>query len=237
MNKELFYSCVKDTDNLTKDSINQLTEIIKDFPYCQSSRILLTTTLFREQNIRYENELRTTAIYAGNRGVLRKHVNQIGKNENFIVLPDEHVEEVVVKTNEDKEKPEVKTESADSISELKKIVKEHITDIEADEEQKSSFEVKETLPKKSKSDLIDEFIKNEPGITRQKTAFFNPVKAARISIVDEENIISETLAKIYTDQGLFEKAISTYKKLSLKFPEKSTYFAALIEKAEKELEI
>jgi len=237
MNKELFCNCLKDTDNLTKDSINQLTEIIKDFPYCQSARILLTTTLFREQNIRYENELRTTAIYVGNRGILRKHVNQIGKKEDFIVLPDEHVEKVVVKTNEDKEKPEVKTGSADSISELKKIVKEHITDIETETEQKSSDEVKETRPKKSKSDLIDEFIKNEPGITRQKSAFFNPVKAARISIVDEENIISETLAKIYTDQGLFEKAISTYKKLSLKFPEKSTYFAALIEKAEKELEI
>ena len=237
MNRELFYNCVRDTDSLTKDSINQLTEIIKDFPYCQSARILLTTTLFREQNIRYENELRTTAIYAGNRGVLRKHVNQIGKKEDLIVLPDEHVEEAVVKTNGDKEKPEVKTESADSRSELKKIIEEHITDIEAETQQKSSNELKETLPKKSKSDLIDEFIKNEPGITRQKSAFFNPVKAARISIVDEENIISETLAKIYTDQGLFEKAISTYKKLSLKFPEKSTYFAALIEKAEKELEI
>lgn len=236
MNKELFYSCVKDTDNLTKDSVNQLTEIIKDFPYCQSARILLTTTLFREQNIRYENELRTTAIYVGNRGILRKHVNQIGKKEDFIVLPDEHIEEVVVKTNEDKEKPEVETGSIDSLSELKKIVEDHVTEIEAEDEQKSLDEVKETLPEKSKSDLIDEFIKNEPGITRQKTAFFNPAKAAKISIVDEENIISETLAKIYTDQGLFEKAISTYKKLSLKFPEKSTYFAALIEKAEKELE-
>ena len=236
MNKELFYSCVKDTDNLTKDSVNQLTEIIKDFPYCQSARILLTTTLFREQNIRYENELRTTAIYVGNRGILRKHVNKIGKKEDFIVLPDEHIEEVVVKTNEDKEKPEVETGGIDSLSELKKIVEDHVTEIGAETDQKSLDEVKETLPEKSKSDLIDEFIKNEPGITRQKTAFFNPVKAAKISIVDEENIISETLAKIYTDQGLFEKAINTYKKLSLKFPEKSTYFAALIEKAEKELE-
>jgi len=225
------------TDNLIRDSINQLTEIIKDFPYCQSARILLTTALFREQNIRYENELRTTAIYVGNRGVLRKHVNQTGKKEDFIVLPDEHVEEIVVKTTEAKEKQEINTGSTDSISELKKIVEEHITDIEAKSEQQSSDEVKESLPEKSKSDLIDEFIKNEPGITRQKSAFFNPVKAARISIVDEENIISETLAKIYTDQGLFEKAINTYKKLSLKFPEKSTYFAALIEKAEKELEL
>jgi len=237
MNKELFYNCVKDTDSLTQDSVNQLTEIIKDFPYCQSARILLTTALFREQNIRYESELRSTAIYVGNRGILRKHVHQIGKKEDFIVLPDEHVEEVVVKTTEAKEKQEIKAENADSISELKKIIEEHITDIEAKSEQKSPDEVKESLPEKSKSDLIDEFIKNEPGITRQKSAFFNPVKAAKISIVDKENIISETLAKIYTDQGLFEKAINTYKKLSLKFPEKSTYFAALIEKAEKELEL
>ena len=236
MNKELFYNCVKDTDNLTNDSVNQLTEIIKDFPYCQSARILLTTILFREQNIHYESELKTTAIYTGNRGVLRKHINQRGKKEDLIVLPDEQIQEAAVKTNDDKEKTEVKTGSADSFGEVRKIVEEHITEIEAETQQQSSYELKETLPKKSKSDLIDEFIKKEPGITRQKTAFFNPVKVARMSIVDEENIISETLAKIYMDQGLFEKAINTYKKLSLKFPEKSTYFAALIEKAEKELE-
>ncbi len=54
-------------------------------------------------------------------------------------------------------------------------------------------------------------------------------KQAMDSITMESSMISESLAKILATQGKTDKAIDMYKKLSLRNPEKSSYFANLIE--------
>lgn len=48
------------------------------------------------------------------------------------------------------------------------------------------------------------------------------------SVTDDGENATETLAAIYLNQGMPDRAIEIYYKLSLKYPEKSTYFADLI---------
>ena len=119
-------------------------------------------------------------------------------------------------------------EKRKSIDELKAIIANRLKEIE---EEKLRKEAGKPAPKKlSRKELIDKFITENPSISRPKAEFYNPISVAQNSIIDQENIVSETLAKIYEQQNYFEKAISIYKKLGLKYPEKSRYFAAQIER-------
>jgi hypothetical protein len=77
-------------------------------------------------------------------------------------------------------------------------------------------------------EVIDSFLKTNPVISHPKTEFFKAEKAAKKSLELNATIVTETLAKIYVKQGHIEQAIWAYEKLSLKFPQKETYFANLI---------
>ncbi len=81
------------------------------------------------------------------------------------------------------------------------------------------------------TDLIDRFISANPRIEAQKEKQYHPPEDISRPFVDEKGgFVSETLATIYLNQGYYSKAIDIYEKLILKFPEKSSYFAAQIEK-------
>ena len=86
---------------------------------------------------------------------------------------------------------------------------------------------------KSKQELIEKFIREEPSIKRGVGIFYDPTEAARKSIMQSDDIATETLEKLYRKQGKVLQAIKIYEKLSLKFPQKSDYFANQIQELKK----
>ncbi|WP_010518269.1 hypothetical protein [Croceivirga radicis] len=80
------------------------------------------------------------------------------------------------------------------------------------------------LEKKKKFDLLDKFITTNPKIVPNqelmKKVVINDTQKA-----DTAELATETLAKVYLEQKKYKKAIQAYKILSLKYPEKSGFFA------------
>ncbi len=79
-------------------------------------------------------------------------------------------------------------------------------------------------PLQDKLAIIDKFISENPKI---KPITGNSPKPKLVNNDEDisDSLMTETLARIYLEQKNYDKAIQSYKILSLKYPEKSSFFA------------
>lgn len=118
-----------------------------------------------------------------------------------------------------------------SVDRNPKKTKEPETSKPANEIEPIEFPLEEDVLKKKKFDLIDKFIAENPKIKPKENV---PKVAISESIkIDKKELMTETLAKVYLEQKKYKKAIQAYKILSLKYPEKSGFFADRIKAVER----
>ncbi len=110
------------------------------------------------------------------------------------------------------------------ITSFKPIEREEATEAPEEIAKSEAKKAEIKTPLQSKLAIIDKFISDNPKI--------KPVSktAPKPKLVDNDSDISdrlmtETLARIYLEQKNYDKAIQSYKILSLKYPEKSSFFA------------
>lgn len=105
------------------------------------------------------------------------------------------------------------------------------TSIEEETNNTSESEPEQESDRDKKFELIDKFIASNPKLEPAKTSG-KKQNLAKDRMIQPEALMTETLARIYVEQKNYKKAIQSYKILSLKYPEKSGFFADQIKAIE-----
>ncbi len=225
MQREEFSQFVNNPYLLSLNDIMKLESASKQFPYFQLSYSLIAKGIHSKAPEIAGDAIRKAAVYALNRNALRKLIEneleffQIANNKTEIHEKISTIFEPSAFIDE-----ELKREEREN--ELLQELVEKVSDQQ--ELQKKQLEI------------IERFIVAEPriqpirGIMGQQQN--DEIEDLSISsTMMPVNSITETFAKVFVKQGQFEKAIQVYEELSLKKPEKKTYFAEKIEEIKRKL--
>ncbi|MCF8360368.1 MAG: hypothetical protein K9H26_16575 [Prolixibacteraceae bacterium] len=210
MTKEQVISYLKNPGELDESTLNGLRDLIGHYPFFPVLRMLYLKNLLNVNSYKFESELARQAIFIPDRKVLFTFLNKKNKDTTgaFELLPyDEEAFVAFFEPGKGDAKAEVPFDPP------------------------PSYQLADEVDTADKSDLIDRFITQNPTISpageeNMKAVKDNGSEADRL----DDGLITETLATIYVKQEMYDEAIRSYKKLSLKFPEKNSYFAGQIEK-------
>ena len=203
MNKTKYEKFINDFDPSSEENIQKLENLIKDYPYFLQPKLYYLKILKDKKSKKYDSELKKTAISIYDRSWLFDWIN----------LPWE------------KNKVNNKTIEKDV-----SIKMNFIDWINYIEKNKVDSNLSESVDKKF--DLIETFL-NNPSKIEKEDLNRNQKDISIETLASENELMTETLAKIYLKQQKYKKAIDAFRILSLKYPEKNAFFADQIKKIKK----
>ena len=305
MKKTDFIDLVEQPGLLNEASMPLLKEVIEEFPWFQSARMLLVKNLHVLDDMHFNKELKNSAAYIANRKRLYEIINQqfeikstkpeenkpdgidvsldkksrteervntnnVGITANVKTVDDYFQTDDVFETAQGNKidfsvstagsKDEIDNNSlilpsADFLEyESSDYVGYELKDLNPEDENEENRSFSDWLsvlrhsPAKKEEDdthnrnksrqIIDNFLnvdlpKIVPSLDRDIKNKDLGKKPDEEKDSDNEDLMTETLAGIYTKQKYYEKAINIYKRLCLKYPEKNAYFAQRIKDLEK----
>jgi hypothetical protein len=253
MNRGGFLDLANNSNFINSEQTLELNEIIEAYPYFQTARTLQLKGLKNSNSFKYNSELKKTAAYTIDRNVLfnfitknisiPKVVKEEVKEKNII----EEVNESLISKSEFEDSLEInfikKDSSEESVNEVLEIGKpiefkssephsfnEWMQLIQQKPIERETSTIKKTKKQsglETKIGIIDKFITTNPKIKPVDKSTQN-FHISDESLNPNESLMTETLAKVYLEQKKYDSAIKAYRILSLKYPEKSSFFATRI---------
>ena len=240
MKTDIFIKLLENNTKIQQLETAELKAIVQEFPYFQPARALYLKGLKNADSFKYNNELKVTAAYTSDRTVLFDFITS--PSFNFVKNSISHELEKAILINPviDSLEKKLAKELPENNLNIGKPLSFSNSEKRSFSEWLKLSSVKSIIREPSvrdkmisKSSIIDQFIEKKPKL--------KPViKSDNIIVSDLKNestnsLMTETLAKVYLEQKKYENAIQAYKILSLKYPEKSGFFADQI-KAVKQLQ-
>ena len=217
ISKESYHYYLENLESLGLNEEKALLDVLNQFSYCQTSHILYLKCLQNSKSLKFNHQLKRTAIHISDRRNL------------FHLITSNDIDS--------KSKIKVETKIKESENNPLNIGKP----LEFTEHEEHSFlewlklsgtkKINRNVSSKldSQINLIDKFIGNKPKIKSDSLTFYSPNDQAKKSVQEKMDFVTETLARVYLEQGHYYKAKKAYEQLCLKYPQKSSLFANQIE--------
>ena len=222
ISKEQYNHWISQPEKMDHSSAEILKQILDFYPYCQTTHLLYIKSLKNSNSIFFNNQLKVAASNCGDRTKLFQLITKKKRKEITKIVKEvkqKAVEETIEQKLKIGEPIDFASNERHTFNQWLKLSK--ASQVKARENKKSKID--------NQIDLINKFIENKPKIKVDKGAFYSPSVNAQESVVENTSFVTETLAKVYVEQGLYNKAKEAYLKLSLKYPQKSSLFASRIE--------
>lgn len=235
MVKKNYIQILEEPSLIKQQNITELKAIVEEYPYFQSVRALYLKGLKNQDSFKYNNELKITAAYTTDRTVLFTFITSDIFQKKEKSLSKENIHQQIIDTTP--QKLPQKTKKVQEIKEELSIGKPLVfTQNETHSfNQWLQLSVKKPINRNTKqakpnikNSIIDRFIQNNPKISRIEKGISSEIKINENTPPNQ--LMTETLAKVYLEQKKYENAIKAYTILGLKYPEKSSFFANQIKR-------
>lgn len=240
-----------------QEYIPKLEKLVNNYPYFQPAIVSYLKNLKETGNLSFNYKLQKFSYKIQDKKKLYKilfllqlkknkktlHIDNVSvQAEEYSILNKEIEANLAISTYQKELEKEINTSEIKEIKPLK-AEQNKISQISDKIEKKEDSEIKLTFIQwlkkiddstwKEELNSAESFLKKTDNI--KKANFYSPDEMAKKSLKFNDDLITETLAKLYENQQLFDDAINAYKKLSLKYPQKSSYFAERIKKINKKI--